>query len=84
MQAVVSKLVPKPSRATGFGIFDGSFGIFWFLGSWLIGVLYDVSVPLMVVVATAVQLAAIPVYLRIGAVTPSQCPHGGSNPGPTD
>lgn len=38
--------------------------MFWFLGSWLLGVLYDVSIPAMVAVSVAAQLAAIPLYLR--------------------
>ena len=56
-------MVPKASRATGYGIFECLFGIFWFLGSWLLGVLYDVSVPAMVAVSVVSQLAAIPLYI---------------------
>ena len=63
LKAAVTTMVPKSSRATGYGIFECSFGIFWFLGSWLLGVLYDVSVPVMVVVSVAAQLLAIPFYL---------------------
>ena len=59
----VTSMVPKASRATGYGIFECSFGIFWFLGSWLLGVLYDVSVPAMVAVSVVSQLAAIPLYI---------------------
>lgn len=44
-------MVPKAGRATGYGIFECSFGIFWFLGSWLMGVLYDVSIPAMVAIS---------------------------------
>ena len=63
LKAAVTSMVPKASRATGYGIFECSFGIFWFLGSWLLGVLYDVSVPAMVAVSVASQLAAIPLYI---------------------
>lgn len=63
LKAAITTMVPKSSRATGYGIFECSFGIFWFLGSWLLGVLYDVSVPVMVVVSVAAQLLAIPFYL---------------------
>ena len=63
LKAAVTTMVPKSSRATGYGIFECSFGIFWFLGSWILGVLYDVSVPVMVVVSVAAQLLAIPFYL---------------------
>jgi len=62
LKAVVSTIVPKNSRATGYGIFECSFGVFWFLGSWLLGVLYDVSIPAMIAVSIITQLAAIPLY----------------------
>ena len=63
LKAAVSTMVPKISRATGYGIFEFSFGVFWFLGSWLLGVLYDVNITAMIIVSTAAQLAAIPWYL---------------------
>ena len=63
LKAAVTSMVPKASRATGYGIFECLFGIFWFLGSWLLGVLYDVSVPAMVAVSVVSQLAAIPLYI---------------------
>lgn len=56
LKAAVSSMVPKTSRATGYGVF-------WFLGSWLLGVLYDHSIPAMIVVSVAAQLAAIPLYI---------------------
>ena len=63
LKAAVTSMVPKASRATGYGIFECSFGVFWFLGSWLLGVLYDVSIPAMITVSVAAQLAAIPLYI---------------------
>lgn len=63
LKAAVTNMVPKSSRATGYGIFECSFGVFWFLGSWALGALYDVSIPAMVAVSVITQLAAIPLYL---------------------
>lgn len=63
LKAAVTSMVPKASRATGYGIFECSFGVFWFLGSWLMGVLYDVSIPTMVAISVLAQLSAIPLYL---------------------
>lgn len=63
LKAAVAGMVPKQSRATGYGIFECSFGVFWFLGSWLLGVLYDTSIPAMVIVSVVAQLAAIPLYM---------------------
>lgn len=39
----VTDLTSKNNRAKAFGIFDILFGIFWFLGSLLYGLLYEVS-----------------------------------------
>lgn len=63
LKAAVTSMVPKASRATGYGVFECSFGALWFLGSWLMGVLYDVSIPAMIAVSVIAQLAAIPLYI---------------------
>jgi len=63
LKAAVTSMVPKASRATGYGVFECSFGAFWFLGSWLMGVLYDVSIPAMIAVSVIAQLAALPLYI---------------------
>jgi MFS family permease len=63
LKAAVAGIVPKASRATGYGIFECVFGVFWFLGSWLLGALYDVSIPALIAVSVGTQLLAIPLYL---------------------
>ncbi|MDD3746400.1 MAG: MFS transporter [Anaerostipes sp.] len=63
LKAAVTTMVPKASRATGYGIFECSFGVFWFLGSWLLGVLYDMSIPAMIIVSVLAQLLSIPFYI---------------------
>ena len=63
LKAAVTTMVPKASRATGYGVFEFAFGIFWFLGSWLLGLLYDVSIPAMAALSVAAQLAAVPFYI---------------------
>ena len=69
LKAAVASMVPKASRATGYGIFEGALGLFWFLGSWLLGVLYDLSIPAMIVVSVAAQFAAIPLYYCSGRLS---------------
>ena len=63
LKAAVATMVPKQSRATGYGIFECSFGFFWFIGSWLLGALYDVDLTAMIVVSMVAQLFAIPMYI---------------------
>lgn len=65
LKAAVTSMVPKKNRASGYGIFECSFGIFWFLGSWLLGVLYSVSIPLMIGISILAQVLATPFYLSV-------------------
>lgn len=62
LKAAVSNIVPKQSRSSGFGIFQTAFGVCWFLGSWLMGALYDASPRWLVLFSVAAQLAAIPFF----------------------
>ena len=62
LKAAVTTMVPKRSRATGYGIFECCFGAVWFLGSWLLGVLYDCSLLAMVLVSVAAQLLAATMF----------------------
>lgn len=63
MKAAVSKIVPCSMRSTGFGVFETGFGVAWFLGSWLLGALYDVNPALLVLISVASQLLAILFYV---------------------
>ena len=63
MKAAVASIVPHSMRSTGFGIFETGFGIAWFLGSWLLGALYDVSPVWLAAVSLAAQLLAVLFYL---------------------
>ncbi|HWD29187.1 MAG TPA: MFS transporter [Rhizomicrobium sp.] len=59
MSASVAKLVPERQRARAYGVFSALFGMSWFAGSALLGVLYDRSLIALVAVAIAAQLAAL-------------------------
>ena len=63
MKAAVSKIIPRSMRSTGFGIFETGFGIAWFLGSWILGALYDIKPQGLVVASVASQLAAVVFYV---------------------
>lgn len=65
LKAAVTSMVPKESRATGYGVFECSFGLFWFLGSWILGVLYDTNVIIMIILSVTAQILAIPFYLSV-------------------
>ena len=64
LKAAVTTMVPKEKRGTAFGIFNAGFGAFWFLGSWLMGALYDKAIIALVVFSVAAQLASLPFFLK--------------------
>lgn len=66
MSASVGKLVPEERRAAAYGQFAAIFGIAWFIGSAVLGLLYDHGRIAMVVVAVGAQAAAlVPLFLAI-------------------
>ena len=70
MRATVAQLAPRDRRATAFGLFNAVYGVAWFAGSVLLGVLYDFSIVGVAVVSAALQVAALPVLLRLGRSQP--------------
>jgi MFS family permease len=71
MAAAVASLVPLHARARAYGIFTSLFGVAWFVGSAVLGALYDVSIPALVTVAVLAQLAAAIPLLRAVALIPA-------------
>jgi len=65
MRAAIAGMVPMNKRSTAYGIFNAGFGLFWFLGSALMGVLYDVSISSLIIFSVVMQLASIPFFIVI-------------------
>lgn len=63
--AAVARMVPAQRRASAYGLFTGAYGIFWFVGSLLIGALYSVSLPLMIAFSMVSKCAAIPLFWQV-------------------
>ncbi|MBM3321508.1 MAG: MFS transporter [Candidatus Eisenbacteria bacterium] len=65
VRAAVADFVPRERRATGYGIFHTGFGVAWFLGSATMGVLYDRSIPALVVFSIVLQFLSLPLLARV-------------------
>jgi MFS family permease len=65
MRAVVASMTTPERRATAFGILNAVFGLAWFLGSVLLGVIYDHSVTAVAVVSLILQLLSVPLLLFV-------------------
>jgi predicted MFS family arabinose efflux permease len=63
--AAVAGMVPSERRASAYGFFTAGYGVFWFIGSVILGKLYDTSVTALVWFSVLAQLAAVPVFLAI-------------------
>lgn len=66
MRAAVGGLVSATRRGAAYGLFNGAYGLSWFLGSALMGVLYEVDIAYLIVFSVGIQLVSLAplVFLR--------------------
>lgn len=62
LKSAVTTLVSKNNRSKGFGAFEMAYGIFWFMGSWIMGALYDFSPSYLIFFSVATQALSVPVF----------------------
>lgn len=70
MRAAVAELVSPDRRGSAYGVFNTGYGIAWFLGSALMGFLYDVSINSLIAFSIVAQIAALPVFLLVAKRLP--------------
>ena len=63
--AVVAPMVSPERRASAYGLFTAGYGICWFIGSAIMGMLYDRSVTATIVFCVVTQLVAIPIFFGV-------------------
>ena len=63
--AAVATMVPQQRRPSAYGIFTAGYGVCWFIGSVIIGRLYDVSVLALIVFSVLAQMIAIPIFVIV-------------------
>jgi MFS family permease len=63
LQAMLTSVIPPQKRSTAFGVFDTGYGVAWFLGSAIMGLLYDKSILAVALFSVSLQLVALPVLL---------------------
>jgi MFS family permease len=63
--AAVATIVPANRRPSAYGLFTGAYGLAWFLGSAIMGILYDHSIPAVIAFCVIVELAAIPLLFKL-------------------
>jgi len=59
LKSVVADIVAPEKRGTAYGFFNAIFGLFWFIGSAIMGVLYDHTIVSLVIFSMIVESAAV-------------------------
>ena len=70
--AAVAPMVSAKRRASAYGLFTAWYGLFWFLGSAVIGILYDRSIKEAIAFCVFIELMAVPIFAIV-----SMYPKGG-------
>jgi MFS family permease len=65
MRAAIADMVPAGRRGSAYGLFNTGYGVFWFLGSALMGILYDISLPSLIAFSVFAQIASVPLFLKV-------------------
>lgn len=65
MRAAIAHMTPPHRRGTAYGVFNSGYGLCWFLGSALMGFLYDISIIGLVAFSVVIQLASVPLFLYV-------------------
>ena len=63
--AAVATMVPAERRPSAYGLFTGAYGVSWFLGSAIMGILYDHSISAAIAFCVIAELAAIPLLINV-------------------
>jgi len=63
MKSAIADLTPLKKRGTGYGIFNAVYGLAIFIGSAITGLLYEHSIPAIIIMSIAVEIVAIPAFL---------------------
>jgi len=66
IRAAIAGLVSKNRLGFAYGLFNMCFGLFWFLGSVVMGTLYDTSVTMLIVFSVTIQVISIPLIVLAG------------------
>lgn len=62
MKSAIADLTPMKKRGTAYGLFNTAYGLAMFIGSALMGVLYDYSIPMLISVAVVLEILAVPAF----------------------
>jgi MFS family permease len=67
LRSGIAQVVSMKKRGSAFGAFNGVYGIMWFIGSAVMGLLYDHSLTALVLFGMTLQLISAVMFFRLRA-----------------
>ena len=65
MRAAIADLTPIERRGFAYGMFNTAYGVGWFLGAALMGLLYELSVNYLILFVVVMELISIPLFFAV-------------------
>lgn len=63
LRAGIAAMIPRDQRGSAYGVYNAAFGVAWFLGSAIMGKLYDISILALVIFGVLAQLGSVGLFL---------------------
>lgn len=60
MRAGLAEIVPSERRGLAYGLFNAAYGLAWFLGSTVMGILYGLAASHVILLAVVLELSSLP------------------------
>jgi MFS family permease len=65
LRAAIADFTSIKKRGFAYGIFNTVYGLGWFAGSVVIGLLYEISIPYIITYVAVLQLLALPAFVLV-------------------
>jgi MFS family permease len=65
MRAAIADMTPTTRRGIAYGIFNTAYGASWFIGSAVMGLMYEFSVTYIIALVLMVEVASLPLFFVI-------------------
>jgi MFS family permease len=65
MRAAIADMISPGRRGVAYGIFNTVYGLSWFLGSTIMGLLYGVSIAQVILFSIALQVVSVPLLFAV-------------------
>lgn len=65
MRSSIAVMSSVERRGSAYGVFNTLYGISWFAGSLIMGILYSISTTYLVIFSVLIQLISIPIFVSI-------------------